>query len=350
MKVFIDSLVVNELNRVLIKLHARADEAQHTLVDQPEDAEMVLLCGNATGAEQMKRLKSHPAWRRYPNKCAVYCDDDVYLPLLPGVYSSPHKGYSTASGRVRCYSYIVRHVKKGNPFVARLSPDRARDMLFSFQGSTTSMVRKRLYKAEFRRADVLIEDTTHHTNWVPSANSERQQRAYVEITSRSHFVLCPRGGGTGSLRLFEVMQMGAVPVLLADDYVLPEGPDWDSFLVRVPEKEIDRLPSILEPLVPESVRRGALAAAAWQQWFSTEKEFNEIVNRAHAALASSRTSENLFRTLWPLLRGQLAVRRSVRKSARSAVLGLLRALNLKPPFSVRTHDIPEFDPNSEDDL
>jgi hypothetical protein len=346
MKVFLQSIGVNELERLLRKLHQRSGEALHTIVNTPQDAELIVFCGNLTGTVTDWKLLV----RRYPDKCAIYSDDDRYLPLLPGVYCAPVCGWSTKTGRVHSYAYVARHAKKGNPFVSPLPPDRNRDLLFSFQGSTTSFVRKRLFNIDFRRPDVLVEDTSQHTNWIETADSLRQQKLYVEVIARSHFALCPRGAGTGSFRLFEVMMMGAAPVLLADSYVLPKGPDWDSFLIRVPERDVKRLPSILEKHRTESAERGSRAEAEWKKWFSTEKEFNEIIVRCQRAVTSCGSTESLYRSCWPAMTLQMQLRGALRKAARGGVLWTLQAAGFRPPFSVRTHHIPDFDPNTSDDI
>ncbi len=346
MKVYLRSIGINELPELLKKLHRHADQAVHTLVDSPQEADLILLCGNLTGAStDWKELV-----KRHPDRCAVYSDDDSYLPLVPGIYCSPHRGYSTKTGRVGSYSYIARHVKKGNPFITSVSAEQKKDLLFSFQGSTTSFVRKRLFSTNYGRPDVLIEDTTRHVNWIETADSQRQQKAYVETIARSHFVLCPRGSGTGSFRLFEVMRMGVAPVLLADSYVLPAGPDWDSFLIRLREREIARLPEILEGHRAESVERGRLAGAAWQAWFSTEKEFNQIVGRCAAARNACGRAEPVYRLSWPAMTLGLHLRTRLRGAVRSGLLKTMQMLGAKPPFSIRTHHIPDFDPNTGDDL
>ena len=40
-------------------------------------------------------------------------------------------------------------------------------------------------------------------------------RRYAELTKASKFVLCPRGVGASTIRLFETMRMGRVPVILS---------------------------------------------------------------------------------------------------------------------------------------
>jgi hypothetical protein len=323
-------------------LHGQAGEPLHSLVDDPAQAELIVLCGNWTGENGSRALTANPLVRRYPERCTVYTDGDIFVPLLPGVYCSPKVGYSTRKRRVECYSYIARHDKHGNPFIAPLDPSRKRDLLFSFQGGSTSYIRKRLFRIDFARPDVLIEDTSFHLNWVESADTERQQRRYVETVGRSHFVLCPRGIGTGSFRMFEVMRMGAVPVVISDPYVLPEGPDWESFLIRVPEKDLLNLPSILEPYRAESALRGERARQAWERWFSTGQEFNQIIGRCEAARAAAAPGAKMYRLLWPAMIVKSEAWQRSRKMARAMIMRVLRSLKLRLPFSVRDESLPAF--------
>ncbi len=350
MKVFLEALGENEVAGLLKKLSYAASEDLHTLVDNPDHADLIVLCGSWTMEGLSSLITANPLVRRYPSKCVVYSDDDAYLPLLPGVYCSPKSGFSVRKGRVQCYSYIVRHIQKGNPFVAPLAEQRSRDLLFSFQGATTSLVRKRLFKMNFHRNDVVIEDTTFHTNWVPAATRSKQQKLYVETIARSHFVLCPRGGGSGSFRLFEVMRMGAAPVLISDRYVLPAGPDWSSFLIRIPEKDIARLPSILEPHRAESTIRGRRAKEAWDRWFSTEQEFNQIISRCRSTLAAPGR-ERLYRILWPILILRHYAFRKARRDGRAFALWVFRSLGLRLPYTIRDQTPVIFDPkDARDDL
>jgi hypothetical protein len=350
MKVFIEALGANEVAGLLKKLSYAATEGLHTLVDNADHADLIVLCGSWTMEGLSSLITANPLVKRYPSKCAVYSDDDAYLPLLPGVYCSPKNGFSVQKGRVQCYSYIVRHIQKGNPFVVPVAEQRSRDFLFSFQGATTSLVRKRLFTMNFHRNDVLIEDTTFHSNWVPAATRLKQQKLYVETIARSHFVLCPGGGGSGSFRLFEVMRMGVAPVLISDRYVLPAGPDWSSFLIRIPEKGIAKLPSILEPYRAESVIRGRRAKEAWDRWFSTEQEFNQIISRCRSTLADP-SREQFYRMLWPIMILRHYAFRWARRNGRALVLWILRSLGLPPPYSIRDETPVIFDPkDASDDL
>jgi hypothetical protein len=138
--------------------------------------------------------------------------------------------------------------------------DTPKNLLFSFQGGSTSLLRKRMFNLKFGRSDVLIENTStyyHWDLWQPG-RQERQQR-YAQTIAESHFVLCPRGAGAGSIRLFEVMQAGVAPVLISGNYSLPAHVPWNTFLIRIAERDISRLPALLEPHLVSAPERGRIA-------------------------------------------------------------------------------------------
>ncbi|MHA1216851.1 MAG: exostosin domain-containing protein, partial [Candidatus Thorarchaeota archaeon] len=69
--------------------------------------------------------------------------------------------------------------------------------------------------------------------------SAEQRTEYLESLAASRTVLCPRGAGTGSIRFFEVLSAGRIPVLISDDYELPFADviDYERFIVRFSERE-----------------------------------------------------------------------------------------------------------------
>jgi hypothetical protein len=103
----------------------------------------------------------------------------------------------------------------------------------------------------------------HHTG--------EELRAYLEEILASKFVLCPRGFAPSSHRLFEVMELGRVPVILSDSWVPPAGPIWPSFSLSIPENSIDDIPAVIEAHFHRAEEMGRLARAQWEQWFSPER-------------------------------------------------------------------------------
>jgi hypothetical protein len=114
----------------------------------------------------------------------------------------------------------------------------------------------------------------------------------------SKFVLCPRGLSVSSIRLFETMKTGRVPVILSDGWVEPPGPAWEKFAIRVREADLARLPQILEEREADAVRMGELARREWLEWFAEETAFHTAVEWCLQIKARRRIPEQLQR--WPL--------------------------------------------------
>ena len=83
--------------------------------------------------------------------------------------------------------------------------------------------------------------------------------SYNQLLSDSVFALCPSGAGPNTLRLWEALAVGAIPVLLGVQPMLPLGGslpniDWDRIVLRVPDEEIDDLAQLLHAM-PLAERR-----------------------------------------------------------------------------------------------
>lgn len=305
--------------------------SKHTLVATPEEAEMILLVGSF--GSDPHYLLEHPLYRAFTDKCAVYTEDDNYLPLAPGVYSSAIVDESSNAGRIFCYSYVSASGRYSNKFVA--DKDTNRTLLFSFLGGSTSMLRKRMFNLSFDRKDVVIENTSTYYHWdLTQPDRAQRQQHYADTLAASNFVLCPRGAGTGSIRFFEVMSAGIAPVLISDDYLLPEGVPWDTFLLRFKESDIARLPELIEPYLPEAAQRGRLAQQAWLDHFAPEKEFDTIVDLAARALKHGPPAEAVFRKKQAAIIAKAERKRKLRAFARNAVLKTMKVLHIKSPYQM----------------
>ncbi|KAJ8775154.1 hypothetical protein K2173_020158 [Erythroxylum novogranatense] len=80
---------------------------------------------------------------------------------------------------------------------------------------------------------------------LPSVISRKM--TYVQHMKSSRFCLCPRGYEVNSPRIVEAIYYECVPVIIADNFVLPfdEVLDWNAFSIVVPEKDIPKLKEIL---------------------------------------------------------------------------------------------------------
>ena len=321
-------LIINEIHAIIalflspgeIYFRHTPSPHRHQLTDDPEAAEIILLAGDL---ETPAQAQANPLLQEYPEKTMAYSEMDDFVLYVPGVYCSAATERGIKLRRAQSNIYFSRYGSSMNPEV-RHRPGEAKQLLFCFRGRKDCRVRRNIIEYPYNRPDIELLETTGYMHWNSGIVGTRQsQKDYADALASSHFALCPRGMGFGSIRLFEVMEMGVAPVLLADRYALPPGPDWESFLLKVPEREFARLPEILERHVPESVERGRQARLAWEQFFAPELVFNRVVDQLIEIRRQTVVPERLFRQVWPLLKLRKEARATVSQAVRSGV-GMLR--------------------------
>ena len=76
-----------------------------------------------------------------------------------------------------------------------------------------------------------------------SASRMKARREYVENIAESDYVLCARGIGNFSYRLYETLSMGRIPIFIDTDCVLPLDfdIDWRDYCVWVDAGDVDRI-------------------------------------------------------------------------------------------------------------
>jgi hypothetical protein len=196
------------------------------------------------------------------------------LPHIGGVRLHPFPLYP-----VRCATH---------PPTAPLLPPTQRPLLYSFQGAYASG----LYLTQVRdwilglppRPDAQLErrrewhyeqavyreqvqgqpaDAARHAQLTAEAD------AYANTLQRSCFALCPSGSGPNSIRLWEALGYGSIPVILSDQLQLP-GPAelWQAAVLMVPETQaaVAALPSQLEAMASDQGRLLAMQQAGQQLW------------------------------------------------------------------------------------
>jgi hypothetical protein len=137
--------------------------------------------------------------------------------------------------------------------------------------------------------------------------------AYIEIMRRSSFVLCPRGYGSSSYRLFEALKMGRVPVVLSDAWIAPIGPNWEACSIFVREANAEHIPDLLEGLEKKAAAMGLAARRTWDEWFGPNVAFHRIVEWCLTLLKERRIPEGIARNGVQLMRA----RRFIEKVSRA---------------------------------
>jgi hypothetical protein len=80
------------------------------------------------------------------------------------------------------------------------------------------------------------------------ADKAGEVNEYMSVMADSRWALCPGGSGPSSIRFWEALAMGAIPVLLSDTMDLPEHKLWGDAIVRVPEADVGGVREVLESI------------------------------------------------------------------------------------------------------
>jgi hypothetical protein len=125
------------------------------------------------------------------------------------------------------------------------------------------------------------------------------RRNYIEAILDSNFVLCPRGIGAASMRLFEVMELGRAPVVISDAWQPIPNLPWSDFALFVQEKDAEQIPALLEAARPRAAEMGRRAREVWERHYSPNRIFDEFAAAAadllkHPYGANQRMRDSLF--------------------------------------------------------
>jgi hypothetical protein len=248
----------------------------HSLANEPATADLIIFVEFYGAGWYFERVRRHPLVRAHREKCFLFCSNPFVIPFLPGVYTGIEKRW--ASARTRSGFYLGR---TKNEFTTYVPPSPDLPYLFSFMGAARNApVRRQLASVAHPRS--VFRDTTAEVDRVLNRTMDpierlNYHRRYAELIRDSKFNLCPRGLSSSSIRVFETMAMGRVPVILSDSWIAPRGPAWQEFSIQVPERDYVRIPRLLEAREAEAVQMGESARRAWELWFSDEVLFHHLV-------------------------------------------------------------------------
>jgi hypothetical protein len=210
-------------------------------------------------------------------------------PLLwaPGVFASvSNRRAPVAAFRGGFYVYPTHYSEPD--FGTALEPQAYtdRNLLWTFVGSVASYpaVRAPLVSLADKRA--LTRDTTNDTaewnrRWTFSGNAACVRRGvlrnYADSLHSAKFVVCPRGVGTSSVRLFEAMRAGRAPVIISDEWLAPPLVDWESCAIQLRERDLHHLPAMLRERETDAGELGARARKIWEERYSPQTMLNTLV-------------------------------------------------------------------------
>jgi hypothetical protein len=260
--------------------------SDHQLVSSPESADLILFADKGPLPVGLSILLHH-CFIEYREKCFVYDEQDICNYWYRALNVSGSR-FISSSNLHRGAAYIrTREISNQ----CQLSFPSQPKYLFSFVGSSeTHSVRARLRKLyekdglfhHVSRSVTNMAFTTGNSNDIARLTS-----FLTQTSSESLFVLCPRGLGASSMRLFEVMSMGRAPVIISDEWMEPFGPNWSDFSIRIAECNIHTIPDVLYDYAPNAKAMGEAARRAWENWFSPDQHFSTLTETCHDLLSPS---------------------------------------------------------------
>ena len=137
-------------------------------------------------------------------------------------------------------------------------------------------------KIELWHFNSLVYDTKQNFNKELNEDEKHKKdtKEYNELLLNSRFSLCPSGSGPNSIRLWESLAIGSIPVLLADTLELPIHNLWKDAIIECPEKDYNKIPEILSKISPEREKEMRRAFVMIWSRISCQASWKEFVKHA----------------------------------------------------------------------
>jgi len=124
-------------------------------------------------------------------------------------------------------------------------------------------------KSSILKSNIIIRKSFSGNLKTVSKSVGEVRDEYVKNIIGSDFILAPKGDGNFSLRFYETLSMGRIPVFIDTDCVLPleKYINYEDVLVRIPYQNIDKLDFII---------RGAYDSWSEEEFISKQKMAREL--------------------------------------------------------------------------
>jgi hypothetical protein len=248
---------------LMLDLAGQDNLKQHHVVDCPDKADIILFISDRRYYHS--GIYCSDIFKKYSEKCLIFDFHDRTIPRIPGLYatiptylhSCPIYEYGFYPSNYGCFD-LDNAIKSFTEC----------KYLFSFMGS--------MYTCPHVRGQVL--NLMHPRSYLKDTSKHGPVDLFSDVLINSKFILCPRGIAPATIRVFEAMRAGRVPVIISDEWQenTIDG-DWKEFSVRVSEKDIESIPNLLERLEPKALEMGQKASIAWENNFSMSQGFNWVV-------------------------------------------------------------------------
>ena len=276
----------HDLLDAFIEMAANDKFDKHSLCTSAEEADIIVFVENTHFDDYLySKVRQHPLVQQYREKTFMYNETDKPWSALPGLYCSMPRRFFQHSKQV-----ASPYLCTPNEFIKDVHTwNVEKRWLFSFVGSTSHRCRHDVVALTDDGSGV--QDTSDFNVWDCTIDTKAAQgKNFAQTMAESKFMLCPRGIGTSSYRLFETLEAGVAPVIIANQWVPTPHINWD-FAVRVDERDIKSIPGLLRSISDEAADRGQAARAAWESAYAPDVMFDTVAESLEWLLEERRYME-----------------------------------------------------------
>lgn len=267
------------------------------LVDNPKDADLIIINQVWKGRNwnDIEILESCPFIQQFSEKILVISHDSNAVIFFPGLYVSLTPLNHWVDWAVPC-GYKKQYRQRD--FKGSSTQKEGKTLLFSFRGADFSHPLRQKMTSYFSRnlngASYTVINKKFHSH------TDEDHKSYIDEIAVSRFVLCPRGLSPSSYRMYEAMQCGVCPVIISDDWQPIIDIDWEDCSIKIPERDIKKIPEILNSRIRDAKQLGLNAREVWEVHFSDgirETRMLEDLLALNERIRRSRDVNNLGK-LW----------------------------------------------------
>jgi hypothetical protein len=271
-------------------LYRKSSSCRHSMVSSPNNADLVVFTESENASRHIwNDFTRSDVYIRNKSKSIVFNERDNPYSVYPGLYTSIRKNlYDRKYYRSVPYLKALTEAGVGDILCVK------RPILYSFLGCATHPLRKKIV-AMRHSADTHVELTpgllafnvySKPENW---SRVKPMQENMIQIGTMSKYMLCPRGASPNSYRIYESMSYGAIPVIIADQLVLPFGIDWAGCAIQIPENSISSIDKILRSRNDIGFLQASVQQT-YRSFFAPEAKFNYLISIAEDLSQSLETN------------------------------------------------------------